>query len=322
MTATFALLRAGMSRLWRADRTLTAVGLLMLGTLLAALAGMALDPRTIGGAPAWLKPAKFGLSTAVYSLTLAWVFERLPDWPRVRRAVSWTTAVVFTLEVAIIDVQAWRGTTSHFNVATLLDAVLFAVMGIAIAAQTLASASVAYALWHQPIADRTMGAALRAGMLITLIGASTGGLMTTPTSAQLREARATNQMAVSGAHTVGAPDGGAGLPGVGWSREHGDLRIPHFLGLHALQFLPLLAVVLGRRGRTAASVRMMRALAASYAALFAVLLVQALRGEALVAPSLTTTVLLGGWIIGTTVALLVTAPRRDTDLSPSAMTEA
>ena len=129
-------------------------------------------------------------------------------------------------------------------------------------------------------------------------------------------------MAVSGAHTVGAPDGRAGLPGVGWSREHGDLRIPHFLGLHALQFLPLLAVVLGRRGRTAASVRMMRALAASYAALFAVLLVQALRGEALVAPSLTTTVLFGAWIIGTTVALLVTAPRRDTDLSPSAMTEA
>ena len=40
----------------------------------AALVGMLVDPRIITGAPAWLKPFKFAISTAIYSLTLAWIF--------------------------------------------------------------------------------------------------------------------------------------------------------------------------------------------------------------------------------------------------------
>jgi hypothetical protein len=81
----------------------------MLAVAVASVVGILVDPRTITGAPAWLKPFKFAVSTAVYSLTLAWVFGFLGDWPRVRRFVGWTTAIVFVLEVAIIDAQAWRG---------------------------------------------------------------------------------------------------------------------------------------------------------------------------------------------------------------------
>ena len=176
------------ARLWRASPPLTAVGVLMLVVAGASLVGMLVDPRIITGAPAWLKPFKFAVSTAVYSLTLAWIFGWLPDWPRVRRVVGWTTAIVFVLEVAIIDMQAWRGTTSHFNVSTPLDAALFAVMGGAILLQTLVSVAVAVALWRQRFTDRALGWALRLGMTLTIVGALTGPLMTRPTAAQLADA--------------------------------------------------------------------------------------------------------------------------------------
>jgi hypothetical protein len=249
----------------------------------ASLLGMLVDPRTITGAPAWLKPFKFAVSTAVYSLTLAWIFGWLSDWPRVRLVVGWVTAIVFVLEVALIDIQAGRGTTSHFNVSTELDATIFLVMGGAILLQTLVSVAVAVALWRQRFADRPLGWALRLGMTLTIVGALTGPLMTRPTAAQLAAARAGARPTTVGAHTVGGPDGGPGVPVTGWSREHGDLRVPHFIGLHAIQALALVAVSLRRwRAREAVRVRAVLAAAAGYASLFLLLLWQAMRGHSVV----------------------------------------
>ena len=297
-------------RLWTTDRPLTATGLLMLAGLVAALAGLWLDPRIITGAPAWLKPAKFAVSTAIYTLTLAWIFTYLHDWPRTRRIVGWTTAVILVVEVGLIYVQAWRGTTSHFNVGTPLDALIFGVMGIGIVVQTLASVAVAVALWRQRFDDVALGWAVRLGLTISIIGASTGGLMTVPTEAQIANARATHRMPLSGAHAVGGPDGGPGIAGTGWSREHGDIRVPHFLGLHALQGLAIIALLLPRRSPDTRRVRLTLVAAGSYVALFVVLLVEALRGEPLMTPSAPILVSLTIWaLVSALAAWLATAPR-------------
>jgi hypothetical protein len=289
--------------LWTGSRPLTSTGILMLALLALFAAGLAIDPRTITGAPAWLKPAKFAASIAIYSLTLAWIFSLLPGWPRMRRAVGWTTAAVMLIEIAIIAGQALRGTTSHFNVSTPLDTVLVATMGIAILTQTLSSIAVAVALWRTQMPDAALGWALRFGMVLTIAGALTGGLMTRPTADQLDAARAGARMTIAGAHTVGAPDGGPGLPGTGWSTEHGDLRVAHFVGLHAVQALPLAALLLGTLSvGPAARTRLTLVSAFSYAGLFGILLAQALNGEPLAAPGATTVTLLVGWAIGTAIA--------------------
>jgi hypothetical protein len=303
-TAMMTWVPAMLGRLWRGSPPLTVVGVLMLVVAVPSLVGVFVDPRIITGAPAWLKPFKFAISTAVYSLTLAWVFGFLSDWPRVRRGVGWTTAIVFVLEVAIIDTQAWRGTTSHFNAATTLDRTLFIVMGAAIILQTIVSVAVAVALWRQRFADRSLGWALRLGMTLTIAGALTGPLMTRPTAEQLANARAGRGMPIIGAHTIGAPDGGPGVPVTGWSREHGDVRVPHFIGLHAIQVLALVALGV-RRWRRPESVRVraVLAMAASYAALFLLLLWEALRGQSVVAPDATALASLAIWAAASVLAL-------------------
>jgi len=311
--------RALLARLWQASPPLTAVGVLMVVLAVASAVGVAVDPRVISGAPAWLKPLKFAASTAVYSLTMAWMFTYLSERPRVRRVVGWITAVVFVVELGIIDVQALRGTTSHFNGATGLDQVLYGIMGAAIVIQTLVSIAVVVALWRQRFADRALGWALRFGMALTVVGAFSGGLMTRPTPAQLTELRAGAQPTMIGGHTVGGADGGPGMPVTGWSREHGDLRVPHFLGLHALQALALIAVAVRRRRSATVRSRLVVAGAASYAALFGLLLWQALRGVSLAAPDATAVAALVIWAVATVVAVGAIGARWSAHCAPKAV---
>lgn len=289
--------------LWRASAPLTVTGFSMLIVVALTALGLAIDPRIVTGAPVWLKPAKFAISISIYAFTLAWIFSFLHSWPKTRRVVGRITAFVMFLEMAIIALQAYRGTTSHFNASTPLDMALGMTMGLAIVTQTLSTIAVAVALWRQRFADVALGWALRLGMTMTIVGAFTGGLMTAPTEPQLAAARAGRGMAIAGAHTVGAPDGGPGLPGTGWSVEHGDLRVPHFLGLHALQAMPIVAIVLARRRvHEALRVRMVTIAAASYAALFGILLTQALGGQPLLAPDEATRTLLAAWLLTTAAA--------------------
>jgi hypothetical protein len=290
-------------RLWRTSPELIATAALMLVVLAGAGIGLAVDPTVITGAPAWLKPAKFAVSIAIYTVTLAWIFTFIPEWTRTRRVIGWSTAMTMVLEMSIIATQAWRGTTSHFNVATLTDAVLFMIMGLAIVAQTLSTIAVAIALWRHGFEDRSLGWALRLGMCITIVGALTGGLMTRATAAQRDAARAEQRMTVSGAHTVGAADGGPGLIGTGWSTKHGDLRVPHFVGLHAIQILSLVAFLLSRwRLRDEVRVRLVLIAAASYAALYVILVTQALRGVPFVAPDAASITQLSLWAVSAATA--------------------
>jgi hypothetical protein len=265
-----------------------------------------LDRRVITGAPAWLKPAKFAISTMIAAWSFAFCMASTTVWPRLVRALDWVLAGGLAIGIALIDMQAARGTSSHFNFTTQFDTGVFAVMGVSIACIWLGMLVLTVVLFRQPFAS-AWGWSLRLGMVLALIGTGSGALMTVPNSQQLAAAHTSGRLGIGGAHTVGAPDGGRGLPVTGWSADHGDLRIAHFVGMHGLQVLPLLAWWIGRR-RAAPDERTQRnlvfAMAASYVALFGLLLWQAFRGQSIAQPD---RLMLGSfamWLVLTAVTMV------------------
>lgn len=289
-------------RAWADSAPLTATTFIMLAALVVFTAGIVIDDRTITGVPAWLKPAKFAISTAIFSATMAWLFRYVTVWPRFLRATGWVISLVFVIEVVIIAMQAARGTTSHFNVATPFDRAMFTIMGTAIGILWLTTGGILIALFRQKFENPEWGRWLRMGMLVSVLGSGMGGMMLRPTPAQLETIRSSKAPTAVGAHTIGAPDGGPGLPGVGWSVRHGDLRIPHFMGLHGVQLLPLMGWWLMRR--RARQSRTAYTAAASYVALIAILTWQALRGQSILEPDNTTLLALAGWLVATVTIMV------------------
>jgi hypothetical protein len=292
-------------KLWNESPVLMLTCILMLAAFAGALTGLFLDSRIITGAPAWMKPAKFAISTAIFAASLAWLFQYLTASPKLKRGLARTFSFVLVLEVTIIDVQAARGISSHFNASTPLDGMLFSIMGTGIAVLWICMLWVAVLLFRQSFADAAFGWALRLGMAITVIGAGAGGIMLPPNHQQLVQIEHHEKLTSIGAHTVGAPDGGQGLPAVEWSAHHGDLRIPHFFGLHALQIIPFCAWLIVRR-RTAMATRAVFVLAGSYMVFIAILTWQALRGQSIAEPDAATLIAFALWLTATFCAFVWT----------------
>ncbi|MGQ4614482.1 hypothetical protein [Nocardia sp. R7R-8] len=273
---------------WHRPLMLLAVAMALLTVW--SVVGMVVDDRTVTGLPIWAKAAKFALSVLIYAVTWAWLLAQLTR----RRRIAWWAGTVAALglavELLVITTQIVRGTTSHFNFTTPVNAALWNIMGSSIVMVWIATLIASAALFADPTTDPARNAAIRYGAALSLVGAALGMLMVPPTGDQ----RATGS-AIRGAHTVGLADGGPGLPILGWSTACGDLRVPHFLGMHALQVLPLvlLAVEYGSRRlpalRSASTKRRLVVIAAAaYAALLAVLTWQALRGQSVVHPDTAT----------------------------------
>lgn len=278
--------------------------------LVVCLVGLAVDDRVLLGAPVWLKPTKFAISIAVYGVTLAWLLSSLKRRRRLGWVLGAVIAVLLVGELVAIVLQAARGQQSHFNYATPFDAAVFQAMAGMIVALWVANIVAGVLFLVQRPGARSMAWAIRAGMLVSVAGMAVAFFMPQPSPEQLAALEADREVGIIGAHTVDARDGGPGLPLTGWSTVAGDLRVPHFFGIHGLQVLILFALLLAAlAGRYAVlrsdAVRARLVLVASggYAGLFGLVTWQALRGQSVVRPDLLTSAVGVGLMVATGVGV-------------------
>lgn len=212
------------------------------------------------GINAWIKPLKFFISVAIMTWTLGYITQ----WLNNRKAVhiySISLVITLSLELLLISFQAARGERSHFNQGTAFNSVVYLIMGLAILVFTLWTAYICFLYFRQKefAIPPALVWGIRMGLLLFVVFASEAVFMLKIL-----------------AHTVGGMDGGGGLPLVNWSVDHGDLRVSHFFGMHALQVLPLYAYYMAKSKREMIIVSVIYLLAAVS------LLIMALKGIPLI----------------------------------------
>jgi hypothetical protein len=236
----------------------------------------------IDGAPwwgpvSWRKPTVFGVSFGLMMWSIVWLLRQLPPrwWVRVPAGV---VVVSSTVELALITMQRWRGTASHFNQATGFDAGVWSVLGTMIVALTL---GIVLLLFGPLVRFRGTPAA-RIAALVGLVGVLVAGYVG-------------KDMAAIGEAAVVAT---GQVPHDLMFGAAGSAKLAHAVGLHGIQALAVLAILLesGRLTARAAGVAMAVG-SAGFGALFAAVLATAYAGRAPYAPTVPVALLLVGGVV-------------------------
>ena len=211
------------------------------------------------GVNAWYKPLKFTLSTLTYAWAMAWYCSYLPHFNV--KLFNWTVIILLGFEIAYIALQAGKGQLSHYNTSTPLHAALFSMMAIAASIVTLYTAYVCMLFFNDSFESLPVYYvwSIRLALVLFVIFSFEGFAM----GARL-------------SHTVGAMNDNSNLFVLGWSKTFGDLRVAHFIGMHALQVLPIVSYYLLK------NTKMTIAFSVLYGLLALTTLIQALKGRSLI----------------------------------------
>ena len=196
--------------------------------------GYYFDDRVLNNYPIWAKPIKFSIALAMHFLTLTILAQQLKLNRRTGLLLTffvYMSVISMIFEQGYITIQAARGHHSHFNLDTPFEALMFNFMGIGAVNLILVSFVLGILIWKYGKKDST---GLRLG---SILGLTLGSLLTLIYAMT---------MGNSPSHLVGEAINNSKVPILGWSREVGDLRIPHFIATHMMQVLPLLGFILDK----------------------------------------------------------------------------
>ena len=244
------------SELKSRNETLFFYGLVCLGLGLLFFILSKTTTTQVYGVNAWLKPFKFALSTFLFAWAMAWYCHYLGGFNQ--PLLNWSVILLLGFEIVYIAIMAGKGEISHYNTSSPLYASLFSMMALAATLVTLYTAFVGFQFFTQsfPQLPPYYLWAIRLSILIFVVFSFEGFAMGSRLS-----------------HTVGAVNDNSNLWVLGWSKTVGDLRVSHFIGMHALQVLPVLSFYLIKNTKGTVIVALLYGILALFT------LVQALQGK-------------------------------------------
>jgi hypothetical protein len=236
--------------------------------MLVLLVLLPFDTVQVGGRYRLIKPLNFTMSMAMYLATVVILLDYLRASMWWKKFIGWGVSICILTAITCITMQAARGTTSHFNNTTPFNSTVSLLMDIVDPLNSVfVLVLLIFALQVKYDVSRSSQLGIAFGLSLFLAGSVIGGVMV-----------------AQGQSVVGVAPGGPGLPLLNWSTTGGDFRIAHFLGIHALQILPIAGWLidrlkgLPRRAKPTAVV----AVSAGYALLMAFAFMQAMNGVPLV----------------------------------------
>lgn len=246
------------------QRALDVVGWILLGSGLLHVVVWVVQGGEWEGPLSWRKPILFGISTGLTALSLAWLWSWTPPRSRAATVAATATALALLVEVALVDVQCWRGRASHFNHDTPLDGAVADVMNLLIAGVTLFLAWLAARFLRGTprrdgiaMDDATLLAA-RAGLVLLVWSCALGFWATWHGERQI---------------AAGRPPELHGAAGV--------TKFAHGAAIHAIQWLPAIAWLAARRGLSGAvRLRLVRLGVAASSLVAVASLISVLQGRA------------------------------------------
>ena len=136
------------------------------------------DTRILMGQNIWVKPLKFTLSLAVYSWTIAIIFNYYPYSKKLKGRLGICIAMIAFVEIAIIGLQVFRGEISHFNISTPFNGILYYIMGVAIFINfILLSKMLIDSFSTKLLGTKALNTGIQLGVLSVLMASIVGGLM-------------------------------------------------------------------------------------------------------------------------------------------------
>jgi hypothetical protein len=240
------------------NETLFYFGLVCLFLSLLFLILAKITSTQVYGVNAWYKPFKFAFSTLTFAWAMAWYCYYLPDLNI--KLFNWSIIILLGFEIVYIAIQASKGQLSHYNLSSGFYAAMFSLMGLAATLATLYTAYVGFLFFKNSFPDLPTYYvwAIRLGIIIFVIFSFEGFAM----GSRLN-------------HSVGAINDNSNWFIVGWSTIVGDLRVSHFIGMHALQVLPILSYYVLKNTKLTVGLSII------YGLLALLTLIQALQGRPL-----------------------------------------